>query len=126
MSANDGKRRRSSITLEGLVHLVRHCPRLSILVLALDASVIPDSDQRPGGGFVNDRITTIWVRDSPLKDPIAVAAFLSDLFPNLTMISTTASDDAGNIDKWKTVENALGTLAMVRQQERNWARDDEA
>ncbi|KAH9929297.1 hypothetical protein B0H21DRAFT_712041 [Amylocystis lapponica] len=112
LGANGGRPRRTSVTLEGLVHLARHCPQLSRLVLALDASVIPDSDRQSEGGLANDSITKLMVRDSSLEDPIAVAAFLSNLFPNLRRIIAAPSNNKENIRKWKMVESAL-----VRRQE---------
>ncbi|KII91573.1 hypothetical protein PLICRDRAFT_28183 [Plicaturopsis crispa FD-325 SS-3] len=118
--------RTSGITLDGLVPLVVHCPDLESLSLITDGTVrnmYPD--RRPGNGAMNTKITSLELGDSTLESPPVVAAFLSDLFPNLVdifaWVDYAADDPDGEswFDRWKEVESSLRIFANVRQQERN-------
>ncbi|OBZ67047.1 hypothetical protein A0H81_12882 [Grifola frondosa] len=113
----DRSKWQSSITLEGLAHLVKHCPRLTSLELIVDASAVAKYvDKRPGGGSQNHAITKLRLGSSAISDPLAVAAFLSDILPNLITIETLGNADITR--QWKEVSYMLGTFAMVRRQER--------
>jgi len=84
------------------------------------------SSQRPGGGIRRPKMTSLSVGDSRIGDPLAVAAFLSDIFPRLLSVDAfnhlggrrrpipAASDHEG---RWKEVERLLPAFSKVRAQE---------
>ncbi|GBE88394.1 hypothetical protein SCP_1302090 [Sparassis crispa] len=100
-----------------MIVLVRFCPQLTQLMLDVDTentdNIVPG--QRPGAGYVNTALK--WIRLGPLP-PGKIAAFLSDLLPNLREI-----DDSGWTpeveEAWMHVDELLPTLAAVRAQERS-------
>jgi hypothetical protein len=84
------------------------------------------TSQRPGGGIRRPKVTSLNVGDSRVGDPLAVAAFLSDIFPRL--LSVDAFNHLGgrrrpipaakeHEDKWKEVERLLPAFSKVRAQE---------
>ncbi|CAL1698088.1 unnamed protein product [Somion occarium] len=81
-------RMRSDICLTSIIHFVRHCPDLEDLnIFPLATSYIPiTADRLPGDGLFNEKIKTLNVLDTHLRDLPGVAAFLSDIFPNLTSV----------------------------------------
>ncbi|KAL6307442.1 hypothetical protein BKA93DRAFT_823208 [Sparassis latifolia] len=90
-----------SPTFHALVHLVRYCPQLTQLMLDVDTENTDNIARTP-----------------PPGDPGKIAAFLSDLPPNLREI-----DDSGWTpeveEAWKHVDELLPTFAAVRAQERS-------
>ncbi|OAX37108.1 hypothetical protein K503DRAFT_256577 [Rhizopogon vinicolor AM-OR11-026] len=84
------------------------------------------SSQRPGGGVRRPKVTSLSVGDSRVGDPLAVAAFLSDIFPHL--LSVDAFNHVGGMRRpipdakeherrWKEVERLLPAFSKVRAQE---------
>jgi hypothetical protein len=110
------------VTLEGLLPFARWCPKLEMLQLTLDSTVLPDFREgrdRPGGGFCNTNLTLLVVGDSELEEENVkdVAAFLSDFFPSLIEILSHGE----GVEDWENVAELIPAFAGVRQQERNWA-----
>ena len=104
----------SDITLDGLVPLLEHCPDLCALSLVLDASFVtmPHPPTRPGGGVSNHKIVAITVGLSDIEDPVLVAAFLSDILPNLREI-TWEDPDQDATRKTRTVTTRTkGVVAL--------------
>lgn len=99
-------------TIETVAILVRHCPRLSYIGIDFDASSLGPTfpRQRPGRGFSNSLVRILDVQRSRLKHPMVVAGYLSDLFPNLNMLSCNESIDR---DLWKEVKVLLPLLSTV-------------
>ncbi|KAF8632185.1 hypothetical protein AX15_001953 [Amanita polypyramis BW_CC] len=81
------------INLEGLVIIARQCPSLESLTIAFDASEGYENVEKPGGGACNEKLRTLGVLHSPIGDPPKVAAFLSDIFPNLRSIFLYEHED---------------------------------
>ncbi|OBZ67193.1 hypothetical protein A0H81_12877 [Grifola frondosa] len=107
-----GSTNQSSVTLEGLVHLVIHCPHLASLEIGIDASVVPkDFNRRPGDGFHNWSISELKLGNSAILDPLWVAAFLSGLFPMLTKVVATGNTET--VSRWDAVSGMLGAFTMV-------------
>ncbi|KII90671.1 hypothetical protein PLICRDRAFT_540982 [Plicaturopsis crispa FD-325 SS-3] len=93
---------RTRVTLGGLVPLAALCPNLRKLGLPFDASVEElRPTRRPGGGVVNESLRHFAVGESRFSHVPAVAAFLSDTFPN-----------------WRQVTEFIRSIAAVRRQER--------
>jgi hypothetical protein len=116
---------RHRATLSGLTAFAEHCKRLCSLAIAFDATVIPIL--KPGPKVSSESLTGLRVLHSPIAQPKQVAAFLSDLFPNLSFISNKEREyraDRGVEEaeedqdkKWVEVEGLIAVLASVRAQE---------
>jgi hypothetical protein len=119
----------SSIDLGGLLHLAQHCPALESVTLGFDVSLPTDlmgPGKRPGAGIRNESMTCLWVDHSRVTNPPAVAAFLSDVFPNLTLDhgwhlpgelgwdSSDDEDDPNLIEMCKRWKELDDLLAMKR------------
>ncbi|KAH7929961.1 hypothetical protein BV22DRAFT_93760 [Leucogyrophana mollusca] len=118
---------RPQITLEGLPQLLRHCPSLRTLGLAIDATTVGARLDRPGHGVCNTSIKELELADSPIANPVYVAAFLSDILPSVKSLEAwgdPVDDDEGEGDKymrrWARVEKMLDAFTNVRNQERRW------
>ncbi len=73
-----------SITLSGLLPLMKHCPELELLSITLDSRHPPFSEnRRPGNGISNPHLRNVVFLGSPIDQCYKVAAFLSGIFPNL-------------------------------------------
>ncbi|KAG1735048.1 hypothetical protein EDB19DRAFT_1725777 [Suillus lakei] len=116
---------RPQITLDGIANLLLHCPDLCALSIAMDATsysvVTPDV---PGGGVTNTKITTLSVGASLINNPLAVAAFLSSILPNLqNILSKVDTNFAPNQTesrhvKWARAATYLRDVHMIKKQER--------
>lgn len=106
---------RPATTLSGLLHLVRHCPDLRHVALDIDASSPNISlDTRPGGGACNAHIITLAMGSlSVIGDPIQVAAFLIDVFPNLRSLRCHSSE-LEDSNMWEETERFPSILAAFR------------
>jgi hypothetical protein len=105
---------RPQCTLLSLECLARHCPRLSTVVITLDASSVSQAaigvDQ-----VLQEKLTLLNVETSRISDAAAVATFLSSLFPNLTQIMTDGGylweegDTIGrqHYQRWMEVEQLI-------------------
>jgi hypothetical protein len=119
----------TKVTVFGLLPL-SNCAYLKSLTINLD-STIPDIQtfRKADGTFYNGSLSYLAVGYSPIEDPEAVAAFLSNVFPNLTNID--AWDLDGGFDRdleegsagqlWERVQNSYLMLVNVRRQERGFA-----
>ncbi|KAG0692734.1 hypothetical protein DFH29DRAFT_1044244 [Suillus ampliporus] len=89
---------------------------------------------RPGEGFENTAVRTLGLADSLIeaRATVAVAAFLSDILPNLTTIvawnSVTMSRrlNAGiYAERWAHVSEQVRGMNSIRKQERKWWMSDD-
>jgi hypothetical protein len=85
------------------------------------------SDSCPGNGVTHDKCTTADFATSTINNPIAIAAFLSDICPNMVAIKTLWSEHPAmpedNIqdtelhqERWNKVERLVPAFAAVRRQ----------
>lgn len=82
---------RSKIDLESLLHLAQHCRTLESVKYEFDVSLPTTSiysGERLGNGIRNESTTHLSVGRSSITDPAAVAALLSNVFPNLMLLHT--------------------------------------
>jgi hypothetical protein len=114
---------RSRVTLDGLYAFAKYCPRLRILAITFDATVVPKIRDNGKKRVAQRCLYHINVAASLIRKPQRVAKFLSTIFPSLMDIATLhydllhdlSSDDelveTGSVmdssDLWKDVENAL-------------------
>jgi hypothetical protein len=115
--------RKPRVTLAGLIPLVKHCRDLLEIVITVNACEVDVSESRPGKGAVNTEIDTLCVGDSPIEDPVAVAAFLSDIFPAVNTIDNQLNQLPEN-SKWSQVADLIPTFVSIRRQERNHSSGD--
>ncbi|KAG1868142.1 hypothetical protein C8R48DRAFT_771842 [Suillus tomentosus] len=115
---------RPQITLDGFASLLLHCPDLRILGIGMDAtsySVV--TPEVPGGGVTNTKITTLSVGASLIDNPLAVAAFLSSVLPNLknilyTKFEVVPHQTERRHEKWARAATYLRDVHMIKKQER--------
>lgn len=135
LSLNDtaGWRVKSGITQIGLIAMLDRCPDLQKLCIALntDAFIEVPSDRE---GIENTALRTLGLADSLIeaRATVAVAAFLSDIFPNLTTIVAWDSVvmsrrlNAGiYAERWMHVSEQVHGMNKVRVQERKWWLSDD-
>ncbi|KAI1798248.1 hypothetical protein LXA43DRAFT_979478 [Ganoderma leucocontextum] len=126
-------------TLHGLVPFARLCPELEVLGIPVDADVSrirrASLERRPV--YSKSGLCFLKVGLSVVRDPVPVAAFLSDVFPALTGVSSAWVDSMGedmseDMDgdigtpeeigaRWDEVVRLMRRFRHVRGQERVWA-----
>ncbi|KAF7796420.1 hypothetical protein EIP86_007597 [Pleurotus ostreatoroseus] len=96
-------------TLQALTYLAQYCPKLETLSIELDAKDPAPIQKRirEGRKFCNTHMKQLSVRRSLIGDTAKVAAFLSELFPNLV-------DMSGARDGWTEVASSLKAIQTVR------------
>ncbi|KAJ7433672.1 hypothetical protein B0H11DRAFT_751625 [Mycena galericulata] len=101
------------ITLEGIYAFAQYCPRLQLLCIAFDATLIPMIENNPSS---QRNLVQLVVAYSPISEPHRVAHFLSVIFPHLDYIGTAYTEHhlgwrgpevAASHQLWKEVETAL-------------------
>ncbi|KAF5361643.1 hypothetical protein D9758_007301 [Tetrapyrgos nigripes] len=119
----------AKITLDGLIPLVQCCPNLETLSICLDAvTAFPSPPRRPGRGAINEHVQSLHLCNSTISDPVEVASFLSDLFPNLLDVTAWSEgwmpteDPDTEIEGWDEVNKLLPAFRNVRKQERVFQR----
>ncbi|EMD37527.1 hypothetical protein CERSUDRAFT_94535 [Gelatoporia subvermispora B] len=107
------------MTLRCLISFARYCRYLQSLHIKLDARVFTTiPSERPGAGHSCNNLRKLDLDYSNIDDPVAVAAFLSDIFPELRKVETEARSFYKV--KWDEVSRLLQILGPVRAQERRW------
>ncbi|EGN94384.1 hypothetical protein SERLA73DRAFT_162998 [Serpula lacrymans var. lacrymans S7.3] len=99
------------VTLAGLIPFAEGCKRLTSLAMPIDGRISPDVDEMQDllGPSAN-MLVSLDVGFSPIQDPIAVAHFLSRLFPNLIRIH--AEGERTHVEQWKSVVR-MNTVSRV-------------
>ncbi|KAG2345905.1 hypothetical protein BDR05DRAFT_960200 [Suillus weaverae] len=125
LGTENGWRQPSKITLQGFAELLRRCPVLSVVGLAMNAWA-PDIDhRRPGGGIRRNGLEVLRVADSKVTGPLSVAAFLSDVAPNAEItgyeigydIDGTFNSQMLYRERWEDVSILHPLLVNLRRQE---------
>jgi len=117
--------RKPRVTLAGLIPLAKYCRQLSTVSINVNACDVSMSQSRPAGGIVSATFDCLGIGDSPITDPMPVAAFLSDIFPGITSIYTFNGDCVDENSKWDKVVQFIPTFVCMRLQERNHEAQDE-
>lgn len=107
---------KSHITLAGIIPLIS-LPDLERLGLVIDASIVDYSLDMPPIGVSNEKITSLELGDSSIQNPHLVAAFISDVLPNVRSIDAL-DVDGSTARQWMEVESLIKIFAEVRQQMR--------
>ncbi|KAG1728151.1 uncharacterized protein EDB91DRAFT_1339311 [Suillus paluster] len=135
LNDNTGWRVKSGITQIGLLAMLEFCPNLQKLCIALNTDAFTEvPSDRPGEGFENIAVQTLGLADSliDVRATVAVAAFLSDIFPNLTTIVAWDSVPMSRrlnagiyAERWTHVSEQVRGMNRVREQERKWWMSDD-
>jgi hypothetical protein len=120
----------STVTLGALLHFARHCPDLSWLDLFFDATApVPEleaGNQRPR----QQHLERLHVCRYPVAAPLAVAGFLSSVFPKLMSVGAHWGDAYADDDlhkDWLEVNKVLPALQKARAEEQEyWARREQS
>jgi len=113
-------------TIYGLRPLA-DCAFLESLSINLDAAILDQNiGLQPNTKFSNSPLSFLSVGHAPIGDPIPVASFLSNYFPNLAEIDAWIYDGYGddNVmerEMWEQVWTFYGPFLTIRKQEREWA-----
>lgn len=96
-------------TLQALTYLAQYCPRLETLSIELDGQAPEPIERRirEGRKFCNTHMKQLSLRRSLIGNTAKVAAFLSELFPNLV-------DMSGAREGWTEVASCLRAIQTVR------------
>ncbi|KAL1749537.1 hypothetical protein FB107DRAFT_225282, partial [Schizophyllum commune] len=73
------------VALATLAQFARNCPQLTYLGLPIDASVVPADIDVPHRSRATGELR-LGVESAPIKDADAVARYLSQIFPHLTVV----------------------------------------
>jgi hypothetical protein len=113
-------RREYNINLKGLIHLAQYCRALESVRCQFDMS-LPTDSMHPGNGIRIESLTHLCIGRSHITDPLAVAALLSDVFPNLAVFHYGGSEEMGNlwavVDKLLEMKRQERSLAPIRNQD---------
>ena len=112
----------SRLTLRALIPFAEYCPQLEDLSMKMNATAVEfnEYEEKPGKGLHGGRLWRLHVFDSPIGNPACVAAFISDIFPNVTRISGAfGHDERKPRRKWYEVRRNAPLFAAVRRQEAN-------
>lgn len=120
----NGRRWPSKVTISGLM-MLSGCPNLHSLSIGFDARM-PNliSEYRPGMGVINAAVSWLDAAQSPITHPRALAAILSDIFPNLHSITAWTYYDedvpaeAEQRQHWMEVSESYRWFTAIRNQER--------
>lgn len=114
---------RLRLTLHAFLPFPKYCPELEVLGMPIRATNVNDYEERPGRGSCGIRLRELIIFNSPIDDPHRVAAFISDIFPNVGHISFTPSSAAAQCQihwtKWIEVRKLVPIFVAVRRQEAN-------
>ncbi|CAL1712136.1 unnamed protein product [Somion occarium] len=116
------------LTITGLLPLVQRCPCISDIEGHFEGRVPEMSDtDRPGNGYEAQDVMSINVGDAEVPNTRAVAAFLSDVFPQLDFIFCWEDEETNrHAGRWGKVVDLAKSYIMVRQQMKTWYEKDEA
>ncbi|KAF8987459.1 hypothetical protein BDQ17DRAFT_1335042 [Cyathus striatus] len=115
----------SPITLLDLLPFAEYCPELTCLVIAFDATYLPEiKRQNISGRKLNKSgLEELSVGNSPIKNPAEFAVALSGVFSSLKEISTAEefktaypATETKYSNAWKEVEKLVKLFAAVRDE----------
>ncbi|KAF9233466.1 hypothetical protein BU15DRAFT_66566 [Melanogaster broomeanus] len=106
--------REPQITLHGLAWLFKVCRNLRELKIAIDATVLdPLPEGLTGPSVQNIHIETLYLANSPIADPAAVAGLLQEILPRLSSVDAVWVED-DTLD-YRLPRRRVGALARSEQ-----------
>ncbi|KAJ7263804.1 hypothetical protein C8J57DRAFT_1626190 [Mycena rebaudengoi] len=122
LTTSDGVHYAPRVTLDGLRAFAIHCPQLTAMHIAFNATVIlPAIDFTPSNAF-HAKLTELDVLDSRISSPHRVTVFLTTIFPILVTLvhyhkPMQEGFTAEDCKKWDQVGDLLSRLADARWKE---------
>ncbi|KAJ7123200.1 hypothetical protein C8R44DRAFT_785528 [Mycena epipterygia] len=116
---------RPRATLKSLIAFARHQPELTSLGIRMNVSDVPEFSQVPGRR-ISHSLNSLNVGTSPieLSETTGVAAFLSNLFPDLEYLFSFDAPSAEPLityeKNWNRVSDMLPVFCAVRLQEKEF------
>jgi hypothetical protein len=97
----------TKVTIYSL-HPLANCAILESLTIFLDAA-IPNQNigLQPDCNFSTSPLSCLSVNHAPIRDPISVASFLFNFFPNLTDIHSQKNNEHDQLKMWEQVQTFL-------------------
>ncbi|KAJ7113119.1 hypothetical protein C8R44DRAFT_984926 [Mycena epipterygia] len=92
LSSDRSHRITSRVTLEGIYAFAKHCPRLQVLRMTFDATVVPKIKLNARKRVSQNSLDRLHVGYSLISKPRPIAKFLSAIFPHLNTIDTLCED----------------------------------
>ncbi|KAJ6537239.1 hypothetical protein DFH09DRAFT_1400917 [Mycena vulgaris] len=125
---------RPRLGIECLLSFANHCPRLRNLTITFDGTTVPASQSSGSPRISQAALIRLDVGQSAISTPIAVARFISGIFPRLVDISARrASQDTQDpaqlalhaeatqfYHHWREVGSLLPHLLEIRAEGRAW------
>jgi len=106
----------TKVTIYGL-HALANCAFLRSLTINLDAAVPnPNIGLQPDGNFSTSPLSCLSVNYALINDPIPVALFLSNFFPNLTEIHSWKYQEHDQQKMWEQVRPFYDLFLTIRKQ----------
>ncbi|KAF8194473.1 hypothetical protein K438DRAFT_1934637 [Mycena galopus ATCC 62051] len=106
-------------TLLSLEAFAQHCPRLRLLSMTLDATIVPETDLESTSVQCvrQDTLTSLDVGYSRISDPTSVARFISSNFGNLRSLTSCLSEGEGRVHRrgWQEVALFFWILLQNRK-----------
>ncbi|KAJ6522216.1 hypothetical protein DFH09DRAFT_1330695 [Mycena vulgaris] len=134
LSSNHAPAALPRISLECLQSFARYCPRLRSLAITLHGTELP-TPQSTSSSCPQNGLGYLDIMYSGISDPIAVARFLSGIFPCLMTVETARTfednEDPDEVThhadaiqahyRWEEVHSLLRHFAAILAEERNLA-----
>ncbi|KAJ7113111.1 hypothetical protein C8R44DRAFT_631575 [Mycena epipterygia] len=122
LSSGRSHRITSRVTLEGIYAFAKHCPRLHLLCMTFDATVVPKIKINAQKRVSQSSLDRLGVEYSHISKPRPVAKFLTTIFPHLDIIDTLYEElpnymadvqVVASHQVWKKAETALESSGAV-------------
>ncbi|KAF7358877.1 F-box domain-containing protein [Mycena sanguinolenta] len=128
----------TQLSLRCLYTLAKYCPTLTELEVTLDATVIPKGPDIESQPVIQSALRDFNAGKSSISQPtIHVAQYISELFPNLSELTTCRTlrrnDDPDELERhsqeiayhnlWMEVALQIPVLTATHEEERSWAEE---
>ncbi|CAL1712122.1 unnamed protein product [Somion occarium] len=110
-------------TMMSLLSITQYCPSITWISSHFEGRAPAVSEaHRPGNGHHAAKVHSIEVGNAGISaaDVRDVAAFLSDIFPNLRSVCSWSDQDSPVSGRWQEVASLARWAISIRSQERCW------
>ncbi|KAJ6577040.1 hypothetical protein DFH09DRAFT_1077980 [Mycena vulgaris] len=108
----------AKVTLTGLIPFATHCTELTECAFLVNTTSLDEDSFLPPSGQYTSPVAKFHFGHSPISDALRIAAFLSDLFPQLHEIDTLYHPLRAG---WRDVNSSIAVFTELRRQEREFA-----
>lgn len=120
LDSNSAARSPPQITFEAVAHFAAHFPKLTVLTVPLDATIIPDED----AALVRSEVPIYLSLEDSKIDELCwpkVAAYISGVYPNATVSTMRLAEDEAEWEDeryWVDVARMVPIISQARRDER--------